>query len=252
METNFRIELQYLKSQSIVREEILNHKLIYDLQVSAAKRKTYLKVYKPEIDIEGYDIIVEDTNDFSRKIQLKSKISNKTRWEIHRTILLPGMHNSLDYGFNETICPTNPGAIILMDLSNSESIENITYYYTDINILSLYALGYLKTDKKTIELASKKINELKTNKKFIYVSQSLFIKIKNADALINLCGFSSKLDFVNSTWKLNQIHNRFGKFIDNFQPYNINEEYLLKLEQEKEAGIKHHSKVILKLLEDII
>lgn len=254
MEISINPEIDFLKkkSNSIIREEVLNCKLFYDLHEAASKRKNYLKIYKPQIDIEGFDIIVEDNNDFARKIQLKTRLSNTNSWKIHRTLLLPGKYNSKDFGFDETLCPTNPGALILIDVSKTKGTDNITYYYTDINIISLIALGYINTNYKIQNRALKFIYDLKDlNHKKISLPKSLTLKLKNADSIIILSGFFCDYDFVNSAWKLNQINYRFGKFINNFKPYDISEEYLLENEIEKKNGIKIHSRIVLDILENI-
>jgi len=136
--------IQYLKApaNSLIREEILNYKLFFDLKITAAKYKNFLKIYKPEVDIEAADIIVEDTNDLTRKIQLKSRVKSTVKsWKIHKTIMLPGMYQSLDYGFDSTICPHFPGAFILIDVventkpkSSNDNFEiEVRYSLTDIN-----------------------------------------------------------------------------------------------------------------------
>lgn len=254
MEISKNPEIDFLKknSNSIIREELLNCKLFYDLHEAAAKRMNYLKIYRPQIDIEGFDIIVEDNNDFARKIQLKSRISNTNVWNIHRTILLPGKYNSSDFGFDETLCPTNPGSLILIDVSKTTGTDEITYFYTDINIISLIALGYIKTNYRTQKRALQFINGLKDLKnKTITLPKSLTLKLKDADSIIILSGLLGNYDFVNSAWKLNQINYRFGKYINNFNPYDISKEYLLENDIEKKNGIKIHSKIVLDILEKI-
>lgn len=246
-------EMDFLlnSSNSHIREELLNLKLFYDLKLEALKVKRHLKIYKPEIDIEGYDIIIEDDTDLARKIQLKSRMSTKCSWEIHRTLLLPAMHNAVDYGFIANHCPTNPGALILFDVLKSADLskDEIIYYYTDINIISLIALGYLDKTKYQ-ENARKTLIELKSNSKRVKISINLMVKLKNPKSIIKLCGFLNNYDFSNNTWQINQLINNPSGYFKNYNPYIYDDE-LKEFETKKMNAIRGHYKVISEILNQI-
>lgn len=246
-------EMDFLlnRSNTQIREALLNLKLFYDLKLEALKVKRNLKIYKPEIDIDGYDIIIEDDTDLARKIQLKSRMSKTYSWKIHRTLLLPSMHNAVDYGFIANHCPTNPGALILFDVLQSADLskDEITYYYTDINIISLISLGYLgKTKDK--EKALNTLNELKSTSKRINLSINLMVKLKNPQSIIKLCGFLNNYDFSNNTWQINQLINNPSRYFTNYNPYIYDDE-LKEFEIKKNNAIRGHYKIISEILNQI-
>jgi hypothetical protein len=246
------IEFLNKSSNSLIREELLNYKLFYDLKLASARKKRYLKIYKPEVDIEGCDIIIEDNTDFARKIQLKSRVVSKTtHWDIHRSLLLPGMHQALDYGFEAVICPTTPGAFILIDMSESIGDIKITYSYTDINIITLMAFGYIKRTSNSQVEALNVLKKLKLYNKKIAIKENLLIQLKSPDSIIMLAGFLNNYDFVNNVWKLNQIRYRFADYCSNFEPYNVSKDYLDKLDRVRETGLIRHSEIVLGMLKEI-
>ena len=64
---------RFLKAErnSITREVLLRHKFIFDVLLAAARRDYALQIFLGEVDREGFDIVLDDT-DAIRKIQLKS------------------------------------------------------------------------------------------------------------------------------------------------------------------------------------
>jgi len=251
--------IRYLNqsTNSLVREQLLNYKLFYDLQLAAAYDQEALKIYQPAVDNQGCDIVIEDNLDFSRKIQLKSKVESKTKeWKIHRSILLPGMLQADDFGFDATICPTNPGAFIIIDVSrpkkeNSDELS-ISYWYTDFNIISLIADGIFKSKESTKKEAIKTINLLMTTKnKQIVIKKSLMVKVQKPSSLLDLCGFLNRYGFYFNVWKLNQVKNKPSKYFTWYEPYNVGAAYLKKLKTQTEEAKKSHIDFVIKLLEQV-
>jgi len=66
------------------REALFNHKLLYDLKLVAARAGYHLSVYFPDVDHEGFDIILDD-GDNLKKIQLKTVVKNSGRKQIKPT-----------------------------------------------------------------------------------------------------------------------------------------------------------------------
>ena len=256
---NSLIEFLRQSSNSLIREELLNYRLFYDLKITAAKHQQYLKIYKPEVDIEGCDIIIEDSRDLTRKFQLKSRVMSATRsWRIHTSLLLPGRENSEDYGFIEVICPTYPGGFLLIDVTNEPS-ENehddsditVSYSYTDINIISLMSMGYLERRKSSKDEAVKIIKELKSGNKTVLIKESLMLKLKSINSIFQICGFLGYHTFEYNAWQLNLIKYRYGKYRGNYKNHDLGEDNLERLEQHQKFSIKGHRDAIEELLKII-
>ena len=54
----------FLKDNTQIREDLLNLKLFFDLKEASAYSKVHLKIFRSDVDIDGFDIIIDD-NDFS-------------------------------------------------------------------------------------------------------------------------------------------------------------------------------------------
>jgi hypothetical protein len=243
-------------SNSLIREELLNYKLFYDLKVAAAHEQQFLKIYRPEVDIQGCDIVIEDNLDLSRKIQLKSRVNSKVKkWEIHKSIMLPGMNQALDYGIPGIICPTTPGGFVLIDVSGDtengkDKIDDnlkFSYSYTDINIITLIAHGYYKrttnSQKEALQIL-REIRELKTKK--IVIKENLLVKLTSPISILKICGFLHFYDFAYNVLKLNQLIYNPSSYFSNYDPYDINPKV-----KEKELALKVHVNNALQTLKTI-
>lgn len=211
MKDNLLSITEYLKSpqRSLVREELINYKFLTDLKIEAARRNCYFKIYKPEIDNEGCDFIIEDHTDFSRKIQIKTRVGKTRSWVVHRSILLPGRLNQEDYRLDATICPTYPGAFILVDILEKEGKLNFEYSYTDADILYLIAFGFIK--KNQPKAKEKALNILRafyshTDYK-LCINEAVMIKVRKAESLVYFLAMFQEYDFSFNAHKAIQIRN---------------------------------------------
>jgi hypothetical protein len=187
----------YLKNNPLVREELINYKLIYELKKAAAFDNYHLKTYLPSVDIEGYDLIIDDSN-LLRKIQLKTKCDSKTaRWEVHKSILLPAFSNFEDYGFHSTLCLNTPGCVFLLEVRFKNDDIELGYYYTDIDVLMLIALGFFYTTAGTATKAKELIRDLQNQIACAgktTLIKGMFLKAKDAESLLDLAGFHSRMN----------------------------------------------------------
>lgn len=230
MNTENKSKLDYLKNpiKSLIREELVNYKLISDLKIEAAARKRYFKIYKPEIDFEGCDFIIEDDTDLSRKIQIKTRIGIKKGWNIRKSILLPGSFNQDDYNLTATFCPTYPGAFILVDVFEKNNELRFQYNYIDANIIYLKAYGFIKVNKQS-QQKSQGLLRLMDDPRVdsLMITNGQMIKLKTLKSLIFFLGIFQELDFSNNAWKAIQIQNRPRKhFLNNNFSQEIKEEQI--------------------------
>ena len=184
----------YLKENTLVREELINYKLIYELKKAAALKDYHLKVHMPSVDIDGYDMIIDDGS-LIRKAQIKSTLDSKTRvWDIHKKMILPSYHSFEDYGFGNLFRSTD-SCIILIKAQWIDDDLKISYYYTDIDVLCLMGLGILVTTKGNSEKVSQILNPLRKSFNHsgkVRLSKSMFIKLNDAEAFLTMAGFHSR------------------------------------------------------------
>lgn len=55
---------QYLReaANSVGREKTFNYRLYFDLKLAAALGNYHLQVFQPDVDKDGYDLVLEDGN----------------------------------------------------------------------------------------------------------------------------------------------------------------------------------------------
>lgn len=123
---------------SVTRERLLYHRLCADLYASAARAQYPLTVFSPEVDRDGYDLVLDDSNNEYR-VQLKSMLSvSSTRvWKTTKRFLRPGRHFAGWHGFK--LSPKDEGVgggIVLIECDSRKSDLPVTYRFTDLLILA--------------------------------------------------------------------------------------------------------------------
>ncbi|MDY0144144.1 MAG: hypothetical protein RBR97_19865 [Bacteroidales bacterium] len=188
----------YLKDFTTVREELFNHKLFYDLKMAAARREYHLKIFQSNVDIEGFDIMLDD-NQKACRFQLKTRFNSQTRVlkNIHSVMLLPKRRNANLIRFDNGICPTLDNGVIFIDIKYLENdiCPKVDYYYLDFYLLHSISEEFISSKLKYKCKAQAILEELlcsKRKNKRIKVPISLFIKLKDASSLLAICGFDSE------------------------------------------------------------
>lgn len=197
------------------RESLVNNKMFFDLKLEAAKMGYFLNVYFPEVDKDGFDIILDD-QDHLIKIQVKTVMKKATtsEWSIHKALLRPLWRGAEKLGF-----PCDPngigyeGGVILIEIDAQEEFK-LTYYYTDIIILfgikekviNLKSPPNEKTmDKLFSNLAnfsglhSSSSHEVESETNRVSVTKNMFIRAKDPAGLLALMGLATPT--YNSAWR---------------------------------------------------
>lgn len=141
----------YQEKNSRTKECLVNFRLFYDLKLAAALRGYDLSLYTPDVDRDGFDIIVDD-HDSVRKIQIKTVLKNSstTAWHIHKTMLRPDVEFCDQLGFEPSPFGTGvQGGVILMELEPKPSSMGLRYYYTDVFVVTAL---YLKIVNRKPEI----------------------------------------------------------------------------------------------------
>ncbi len=187
---------EFLKKNTQVREDILNLKLFFDLKEASAYSNVHLKIFKSDVDIDGFDIIIDD-NDFSLiKCQLKSRFESKTQYfDIHRIMLKPNLyiHESFDF-IEPNGCPLDNRGVILIDGTIVDNKIETRYYYLDVYLLRAMEIGIFKLRPNSKVKAGEILTSLRNAdlKEKIKVIHSLFLPLSDANSLLALMGFNAK------------------------------------------------------------
>jgi len=190
---------------SVIREKLVNYRFFYELKLAGARVNRDIQISFPEIDKDGYDIVL-DNDETIKVFQIKTRLTDaKTpSWKIQKQLLRPMEKNLELLGFDGR--PQNigyQGGFILIDVeANLETILNFNYYYCDIFTLKAMECGLVPNKNKTqMKSAAKVIEELKSDFSYnryekIDIPGGVFLKARNLDSLLALANFlSTKEDF---------------------------------------------------------
>jgi hypothetical protein len=186
---------------SKTRESILTFRILYDLKLAAALSGYDLSCFISDVDRDGFDIVLDDL-DSLRKIQLKSvaKSSSTSTWNIHRSILRPDMSLCEMLGYEPTTAGTGvQGAVILIEFTGHPNYLDISYFYTDIFVITALELGVVRRERKINRSVFAKFRSSLQNGKStekIAVPKSLFVKAKGPEHLLGLLAFHNRISYV--------------------------------------------------------
>lgn len=189
----------YLKNEnnSVFREKLINYKFFYEIKYSAAKARNDIKIYSPEVDRDGYDVLLDD-GDRIVPFQLKTffSTSKTSSWDIRKNLFRPLHYNCSSLGFEES--PEGEGVeggFILVEIkTKGNEIEDLIYYYTDCYILAAFESGLIRHKNSTygnnIIQLQKKLKK-GSRKEKVKVTSSCLLKVKSVDDILALTDLPS-------------------------------------------------------------
>ena len=194
------VDFLFKEENSRTKESLVNYRLFYDLKLSAALRGYDLSLYTPDVDRDGFDIILDD-QDSVRKVQLKTVLKNATTstWHIHKTMLRPDIEFCKKLGFEPTQSGTGvQGGVILMELDPQQDSMTINYYYTDVFVVAALFLGIVNRKPKIrgtiFDSFYTNIRDGISNEK-MPVPKSLFVKAKSPEHLLGLMVLHNRINY---------------------------------------------------------
>ena len=199
----------YLKTRrnTLIREDVLNQKLIFDLKEAGARNFFHLKIFKADVDINGFDIMIDDDDQMMIKCQIKSRFNATTpTFPIHKIMLRPSHYIVGKLGFDYSVCPPDNRGVILIDGYIENDNIAVKYSYLDCFLLRAMALGIFKLNRESKNSAKKLINSVNngsSNQK-INVLQSLFFPVKDAQSLLSLMGNSPTMSISDKILKISE------------------------------------------------
>lgn len=192
---------------SVTRERLLFHKLSFDMYCAAARRGYALVVFTPEVDREGYDLVLDD-GDNECRIQLKSILASSKAgiWKTRKRFLRPLLRNAEWFGFD--LSPEGVGLGGGLVLMECEEDLGITYHYTDLLILAALSHGWIPgkapvrqqrtagSPRTPGEQASDIITKLRvgSGEERVDLPIGVFVTAKGIDQLLPLIGLHSSVN----------------------------------------------------------
>lgn len=132
---------------SVTRERIFFNRLAFDLKIAAARAGYHLHLYEPDVDRDGFDIVVEDQHDGIAWFQLKAVLRSAGTggWETTVGFLRSHIDIGDQLGFDPAECGRG-GGVILIEIDDTTDGGDVIYSYTDFRFLAALAERYLVED----------------------------------------------------------------------------------------------------------
>jgi hypothetical protein len=187
------------------RERIFFNRLAFDLKIAAARVGYHMHLYEPDVDRDGFDIIVED-GETTRYLQLKAVLSSadKNNWQVSIDLLRPKPVVIECYG-KAPVEGGRGGGVILIEINDEDENGDVTYSYTDFDIIVAISQGYLvekkleqsgreRLAKDYIEQAGRSVSRIWSGARSDSVDllRRQFVRLIDANALLELIGLRSK------------------------------------------------------------
>ncbi|MEA3000598.1 MAG: hypothetical protein QOK17_2431 [Sphingomonadales bacterium] len=188
---------------SVTRERLFYNRLYYDLKLAAAHSGYPLTLYEPEVDRDGFDVVLDD-GDATRFVQLKTVLasSTTTTWDISKRFLRPEPVLAEAYG----IVPADAGkggAVVLIEIDATLSDPTLTYRVTDFSILLILSTVLGRTtarppgaailgSRRTVAEGSWLELQRGSPKHKVKLNKSSFLKAKGPAGLLSLLGLHSE------------------------------------------------------------
>lgn len=190
---------QYLKldKNSVFKEKLVNYRFFYEVKLASARIQNDIRIYIPEIDKDGYDIVLDDGDTIMPFQLIATNNSSKTsKWEVQKNLLRPNPLNCTLLGYEQSSEGDGTGGgFILVSISvNTDTIQSFDYYYTDAYILKAFELGILRYNRnsyeKKIELLIGQLQRGNRREKVVLTKSNL-VKVKSVDHLLALADIPS-------------------------------------------------------------
>jgi hypothetical protein len=160
--------LQFLRNSanSVSREVMLFHRVAYDLKVASALSGFDLRVYRPDVDREGFDMFIEQRS-IARPLQLKtvSRRSVTRSWTVHAHLLHPSRNRSERLGFTLPKIGLGDGldgGVLLMDFDLLEDSLTVRYRFFDLAVAAAHACGHTGLIRARRDKVRRLLQQLRT------------------------------------------------------------------------------------------
>ncbi len=185
---------------SVVREKLVNYQFFYEVKRAAVHNFCNIQLSIPEVDKDGYDVVLDDGIRL-KPFQLKAMVnSSKTeKWEVQKNLLRPSFLNCERFNFEAS--PDGEGVeggfILVEIMVESNEIKNFNYFYTDIFVQSAFEIGILsrksKAENDRIQALRDELRTGKRNEK-VKLTRGNLVKVKSVEHLLALADMHSRFD----------------------------------------------------------
>ncbi len=190
-------------SNSVSRERLFFHRLYFDLKVAAARAGYALTLFEPDVDRQGFDIVLGG-QDHDRRFQLKTvlKCAATHSWETTKVFMRPEPLYNKHLGFESSGEGIGfGGGLIVIEVDDTKIDCPVRYLYTDIFVIMALHHGLVfhvdnRVRQRRQKQADAYVRALRRGRgdEKLAIAEGLLVPVKSPDHLLAIVGFFSSVD----------------------------------------------------------
>jgi hypothetical protein len=182
----------------VTRERIYFHKIAFDLELAAARKGYHLQLFEPEVDRDGFDIVLND-HIWERHVQVKlvTASAGTAAWDIRKRLLRPSEIVTDALGYEPMKSGLN-GGFLSVRLGKDNIWDQVEYRYTDCYTLFAIQKAFWPGD---IPEAGATLRKLFEDGDEVNIKERLLLKVKGPDELLGILGLLNISELELSPWR---------------------------------------------------
>lgn len=185
-------------SNSVSREVLFTHRVSYELKLGSALSGWDLRVYRPDVDRDGFDLLVEQMS-IARILQLKTvqQQSATRRWKVRTRLLHPSRLRSGRLGFGLPALGLGDGldgGVVLVDFALVDESVSVNFRFFDLAVAAAHACGLTGCSDAGVQRARALLMALRKagGVGSVVLTSSMFIRVPTAEGLLSLLGMRTR------------------------------------------------------------
>jgi hypothetical protein len=155
-------------ANSVSREVILSHLVIFQLKIGSAMSGFDLRVYRPDVDRDGFDLLLEQRS-ITRVLQLKTVSEGAITkvWQVRRHLLHPSRLRAERLGFRLPELGLGDGlngGVLLVDFEVGAGDLQVRYRFFDVAVAAAHACRLTNLPPAQTEKSRAWIGDLRKSK----------------------------------------------------------------------------------------
>ena len=191
----------------MTRERIFFNRMSFDLKIASASPATTCTCYEPDVDRDGFDIVVEDQENGIGWFQIKAVLRSAAtaKWTTTIGFMRPPHTLGEAFQFAPVECGRG-GGVILIEIDDTTANGDVIYSYTDFRILTALAERYLgririkvpgrpRTAAQSAAKAVLKAIRAGKSSDSLEIPGAAFVELKAPDGLLALMALQNSEEF---------------------------------------------------------
>jgi hypothetical protein len=224
-------------ANSVSREVLFAHRVTYELKLGSALSGWDLRVYRPDVDRDGFDLLIEQAS-VARFLQLKTVQHRAAtrRWKVRTHLLHPSTRRSGRLRFRLPALGLGDGldgGVVLTDFSVVNESVDVTFRFFDLAVAAAHVCELtagVRARARARDAAKFLESVRKANGRgSVIIPASMFIRVPTAEGLLSLLGMRTRY---RGSWAYNTLRAYAMRFGGEVSPDKVSLNEAMKLSRD--------------------